>query len=153
MIQIFTRGRSLHVRLAAGSQETWEFSTGFGREGERGGFSAGAPGCPRRASTPPMPTTSAMTRTGDGFSSRSGRLVGDYEVTDALTLRGRALRAESNNEFDGTPDETDNVQQSVSGELEWMPVDTWRSRLSIGETVDDSDSRDSRPATRLHHPA
>ncbi len=142
VIQIFTRRDRSHARLAVGNRDTWEFGAGLAREGERGGFAVSASG----QSTDGFDATDERSFSHDpdrdGYDSRSGNVTGHYQVTDTLTLRGRALRVDGENEFDSTSTAADETQQVVSGEAEWQPAQSWRSRLSVGSTLDDLDSRD-----------
>ncbi|AXY40959.1 TonB-dependent receptor [Halomonas sp. JS92-SW72] len=80
-----------------------------------------------------------------GYDNTSGLVRLSHAFESGAEVGALALRARGNTEFDsfGAPAETDFVQQ-VSGVYGEIPVsDTWRSRLTLSEARDESDTLDA----------
>lgn len=79
----------------------------------------------------------------DGYRNRSLNLRGGVQLTDALSLEGHALRAQADNEYDGSifgGNEAENLQQVAGGKLTFAPSDGFRLTVQAGRSDDNSDS-------------
>lgn len=77
----------------------------------------------------------------DGYRNRSLSLRGGFDATDALSFEGHALRAEGENEYDGSfVNYSEVVQQVIGGKATWRPSEAVRLQLSAGRNRDSSDN-------------
>lgn len=79
----------------------------------------------------------------DGYNNRSFSGQFGYRFANGLKLRVNALRATGENEYDsawGPADlyDTDFLQQSLGGRLEYSPSDNWDIALAAGESRDET---------------
>ncbi|HST44453.1 MAG TPA: TonB-dependent vitamin B12 receptor [Luteimonas sp.] len=158
VIQIFTRRDSGAVtprfRVATGSNGLREGSAGVGGGVGRGWFGAdlayqrtdGIDACRGTSGNADAPFgagcfTDEPDR--DGYRNRSANLRGGVRMTDAWTLEATALRAESENEFDGSlfgGNEAENVQQAVGATLRHAGAGRVDLTLRAGRSDDKSDN-------------
>ncbi|MET1078953.1 MAG: TonB-dependent receptor [Pseudomonas sp.] len=165
VVQIFTRrssgeGLQPRLRLAGGSQGTWERSLGLSGGDERSRFSlAGS-----------LEDTQGIDRTDRSFASdqdhdayrnRALSLSASHRFDERLEVGLSALEQKGKSEFDnpfGRDDEafnsfpqipsSDFVQSSVAGYLDAQFNERWNSRLELGHAEDKVDSYDKLFAGR-----
>ncbi|MDZ7828053.1 MAG: TonB-dependent receptor [Halofilum sp. (in: g-proteobacteria)] len=144
VIQIFTRAsEGPRASIGFGSNEYGRFSAGYGRQGDRSGFSidvsaedtegfdARENDCLFCADEPDD----------DGFESANVSLRGRHEITNDVELSGSLLVADTENEFDGSFQNSGEQRQTVAtGKIDWRVTDRWDSKLSIGRSTDDTDN-------------
>ena len=150
VIQIFTRrnaGQFLpHFRLGGGSNGLREASGGFGGTGERGWFGTdmayqrtdGIDAC--RGSATLFQGCYADEPDRDGYRSLSLSLRGGYDLTDALSVEGTALRAEGENQYDGYYNYSETLQQVLGGKLRYAHSDRFDLAVSVGRADNRSDN-------------
>jgi vitamin B12 transporter len=155
VIQIFTRrdagAVSPRFAIGTGSHDTHEASAGVGGRVGRGWFGAdyawtqseGINAC--RGFFDPVTFNGAGCFTTepdrDGYERESVSLRAGVELADAWTLEAHALRAEAENEYDGSfTNYSEVVQQVVGGSATWAPNDTVSVKLTAGRNVDASDN-------------
>lgn len=156
VIQIFTHRDSGAIaprfRVATGSNGLREGSAGIGGGVGRGWFGAdvayqrtdGINACRGTAGNVDAPFgagcfTDEPDR--DGYRNRSVNLRGGVRMSDTWTLEATALRAESENEFDGSfQNEAENVQQAVGGALRYAGTGAVDLTFRAGRSYDKSDN-------------
>ncbi|MGY0634783.1 TonB-dependent vitamin B12 receptor [Luteimonas sp. A478] len=153
VIQIFTRRDSGAVtprfRAGIGSNSLREASAGIGGGNERGWF--GIDAAYQRTDGINSCRGSAELSTGcfadepdrDGYRNRSISARGGVNLGEALSLEANLLRAEAENEYDGTifgGNESDNLQQAMGATLTWTPSDQLQLTVQAGRSRDDSDN-------------
>lgn len=143
VIQVFTRADATHLEVGAGSQRTASISGGYGFRGERYRAGVTVSGFRTDGFDVTDEDNFAADPDRDGYRQRSVGFRGEYDVSDAFSVDGGLLRSEDTVEFDGTPDETDGVQQVARVGADWRLAPHWRVRLSGARSVDDQDSRDA----------
>lgn len=75
----------------------------------------------------------------DGYDRVSGSLRANYRFDSGLELGVNALRAEGDNQFDGSfTNQSDTVQQIYGATLDYSPAKIWNARLAVGRSVDES---------------
>jgi len=144
VIQIFTRqSDGPRASVGFGSNEYGRVSAGYGSQGDRSGFSidvsaedtegfdARENDCLFCADEPDD----------DGFESANVSLRGRHELTADVELSGSLLIADTENEFDGSFQNSTEQQQTVAaGTVDWTITSTWQSRLSVGRSTDESEN-------------
>ncbi len=145
VIQIFTRESSgPRASVSGGSNDYVRGSAGFGRNGDRGGFSVdasaketdGFDACDNDPNS-----TCGDEPDDDGFESRNFSLRGYRQLSSDLEVSGNLLLADTDTEFDGTSvNETEQQQTSGSLKLEWTATDFWQSQLLVGRSTDESEN-------------
>jgi vitamin B12 transporter len=171
VIQIFTRrdrgAITPRFRVGAGSHALRETSAGIGGGiGASGWFGAdlahaatdGINACRGTASAPGAPFGAGCfvdQPDRDGYRNRSISLRGGYDPSDTLSLQATALRADSDNEFDGGMfggNEAENVQQALGARLTYAPTRAAVLSLQLGRSDDKSDNyfADAAAGTRAH---
>ncbi|NUO78205.1 MAG: TonB-dependent vitamin B12 receptor [Lysobacter sp.] len=77
----------------------------------------------------------------DGYRNRSLSLRGGFDATDTLSFEGHALRAEGENEYDGSfVNYSEIVQQVIGAKATWRPSETVSLQVSAGRNRDESDN-------------
>lgn len=158
VIQIFTRdGQAGDTRVdtsaMTGSHDTTEITTAVsgGDDDTRMAFSA------KKLDTEGINARTDGYPDRDGYTNDSASLNFTQEFGDATTLSLNALRAEGTTEFDQCGSfpfsqdcTTDFVQQSVTSELETQVASFWSTKITAGQTLDESESRtNGMPAGRF----
>lgn len=152
VIQVFTRreqqGFAPRLHVGGGSNDTIEYGTGFGGRSGRGWFGAdysfrktqGINAC-RGAGFPVFAGCFTDEPDRDGYENHALSLRGGIEFNEQWTLEGHALRAEGQNDYDGSfVNYSETVQQVIGGKLAWKPSETVNVQLSAGRNVDSSDN-------------
>lgn len=153
VIQIFTRkgddqGLAPYVRLAAGSDSTYQRSLGLSGGDERTRFHLGAA----------LDETAGIDATRDGFGAngdddayrnRSLSLSLSHRFDDSLQIGFNLLdqrgQVEYDDVFSGSLPTTDYLLSSVSGFIDAQLSDSWSSRLELGHSEDKRDSGNDQP--------
>lgn len=151
VIQVFTRrdrgAVAPRVSVTVGSHGDREASAGVGGRIGRGWFGAdaayqrtdGINACNGSSTLFAGCFTEEPDR--DGYRNRSLSLRGGFDATDALSFEGHALRAEGENEYDGSfVNYSEVVQQVIGGKATWRPSETVRLQFSAGRNRDESDN-------------
>ncbi len=151
VIQIFTRrdrgAITPRFRVGIGSNSLREASAGIGGGGARGWF--GADVAYQRTDGINACSGSGTLFRGcfvdepdrDGYRNASVSLRGGVDISDSLKLEATALRAESDNEFDGSRfggNEAENVQQATGGKLAWAAAPAIDLTVQAGRAYDRS---------------
>lgn len=152
VIQVFTRreqqGFAPRLHVGGGSNDTIEYGTGFGGRSGRGWFGAdysfrktqGINAC-RGAGFPVFAGCFTDEPDRDGYENHALSLRGGIEFNEQWTLEGHALRAEGQNDYDGSfVNYSETVQQVIGGKLAWKPSEAVNVQLSAGRNVDSSDN-------------
>ena len=153
VIQIFTRkgddqGLAPYVRLAAGSDSTYQRSLGLSGGDERTRFHLGAA----------LDETAGIDATRDGFGAngdddayrnRSLSLSLSHRFDDSLQIGFNLLdqrgQVEYDDVFSGSLPTTDYLLSSASGFIDAQFSDSWSSRLELGHSEDKRDSGNDQP--------
>ena len=153
VIQIFTRkgddqGLAPYVRLAAGSDSTYQRSLGLSGGDERTRFHLGAA----------LDETAGIDATRDGFGAngdddayrnRSLSLSLSHRFEDSLQIGFNLLdqrgQVEYDDVFSGSLPTTDYLLSSASGFIDAQFSDSWSSRLELGHSEDKRDSGNDQP--------
>ena len=153
VIQIFTRRDrgAITPRFSAGigSNALREASAGIGGGGARGWFGVdaayqrtdGINAC--RGSAELFAGCFADEPDRDGYRNRSLSARGGVSLGETVTLEGNLLRAEAENEYDGTifgGNESDNLQEALGATLSWAPSSQVQLTLQAGRSRDESDN-------------
>jgi vitamin B12 transporter len=149
---VFTRrdagGVTPRVSFGGGSHDAYEASVGAGGRVGRGWFGAdyawtrseGINAC-NGLDVPPFGGCFANQPDRDGYERDSLSLRGGIDLADAWTLEAHALRAEAENEYDGSfVNRSEVIQQVVGGRVTWTPSDSASVMLSAGRNRDASDN-------------
>lgn len=78
----------------------------------------------------------------DGYERTTGSMRVGYRFENGLKFKAHALRAEGENEFDGSKfagDESDTLQQLYGVSVGGRPVDPWFMELSVNRSRDESE--------------
>lgn len=153
VIQIFTRkgddqGLAPYVRLAAGSDSTYQRSLGLSGGDQRTRFHLGAA----------LDETAGIDATRDGFGAngdddayrnRSLSLSLSHRFDDSLQIGFNLLdqrgQVEYDDVFSGSLPTTDYLLSSASGFIDAQLSDSWSSRLELGHSEDKRDSGNDQP--------
>lgn len=153
VIQIFTRkgddqGLAPYVRLAAGSDSTYQRSLGLSGGDQRTRFHLGAA----------LDETAGIDATRDGFGAngdddayrnRSLSLSLSHRFDDSLQIGFNLLdqrgQVEYDDVFSGSLPTTDYLLSSASGFIDAQFSDSWSSRLELGHSEDKRDSGNDQP--------
>lgn len=163
VIQIFTRRDrgAVTPRFSAGigSNSLREASAGVGGGNERGWFGIdaayqktdGINSC--RGSAVLFAGCFADEPDRDGYRNRSVSARGGIALGETVSLEGNLLRAEAENEYDGTifgGNESDNLQEAIGATMTWTPSQAVQLTLQAGRSRDESDNffRDGDAAER-----
>lgn len=155
VIQVFTRrdagGIAPRFAFGAGSHDSYEASAGVGGRVGRGWFgadtawtqSAGIDAC--RGFFDPVTFNGGGCFTTepdrDGYERDSLSLRGGIELGDTWTLDAHALRAEAENEYDGSfVNRSEVIQQVIGGSATWTPGERASVKLSVGRNRDASNN-------------
>lgn len=153
VIQIFTRrdrgALTPRFRAGIGSDSLREASAGIGGGNERGWFGIDAAyqrtdgfnSC--RGSAELFAGCFADEPDRDGYRNRSISARGGVHLGETLSLEANLLRAEAENEYDGTifgGNESDNLQEAMGATLTWTPSDQLQLTMRAGRSRDDSDN-------------
>lgn len=153
VIQVFTRrdrgALAPRFRAGIGSNSLREASAGIGGGNERGWFGIdaayqrtdGINSC--RGSADLFAGCFADEPDRDGYRNRSISARGGVALGDTLSLEANLLRAEAENEYDGTVfggNESDNLQEAVGATLTWTPSDQLQLTARAGRSRDESDN-------------
>ncbi len=153
VIQIFTRkgddqGLAPYVRLAAGSDSTYQRSLGLSGGDQHTRFHLGAA----------LDETAGIDATRDGFGAngdddayrnRSLSLSLSHRFDDSLQIGFNLLdqrgQVEYDDVFSGSLPTTDYLLSSASGFIDAQLSDSWSSRLELGHSEDKRDSGSDQP--------
>lgn len=151
VIQIFTRrdrdAVAPRASVTVGSHGGREASAGIGGRIGRGWFGAdaayqrtdGINACDGSSTLFAGCFTEEPDR--DGYRNRSLSLRGGFDATDTLSFEGHVLRAEGENEYDGSfVNYSEIVQQVVGAKATWRPSEDVRLLVSAGRNRDESDN-------------
>ena len=123
--------REATVSLTGGGAQAW-FNAGL-THSRTDGFNA-CKGLPRVACFTNEPDN-------DGYRNTAVTLRGGYRFAPGSELDLHALRAQGDNEFDGTfQNQSESVQQVVGADYSHRFNDIWRVKLSAGQGRDESDN-------------
>ncbi|MEI2456764.1 TonB-dependent vitamin B12 receptor [Lysobacter firmicutimachus] len=152
VIQVFTRreqqGFAPRAHVGGGSNGAIEFGTGFGGRSGRGWFGAdysfrktqGIDAC-RGAGFPVFAGCFTDEPDRDGYESHALSLRGGIDLNEQWSIEGQALRAEGENDYDGSfVNYSETVQQVIGGKVRWRPSETVNVQLVAGRNVDSSDN-------------
>lgn len=144
VIQIFTRDSDApRASVNAGSHDYAGMSTGYGRQTDAGGFSIDfsaeeTDGFDARENDC---TFCADEPDDDGFESTNLSLRGHRMLAPDLEVSGNLLVADSENEFDGTAQNSGEQLQTVASvKLDWTVNEIWQSRVSLGRSSDETEN-------------
>lgn len=145
VIQIFTRrgkagaGIIPSFAIGGGTQGSGKFEAGLrGGVGRGGWYSAGL-SAQTTDGINARPTRSEPDR--DGFRSAAGSLSGGWSFANGAEISANWLRAQSQNEYDGSyTNKADNTQQVFGARASFAPLASWRVTLAAGESQDLSDN-------------
>lgn len=86
----------------------------------------------------------------DGFRNESLLARAGHHFGETLDIEVNALRTQGDVQFDGAfspfyfvPNESDFMQQALGANINFAPNKTWRSKVSIGESRDKTNNRQS----------
>ncbi|WPC04569.1 TonB-dependent receptor [Pseudomonas benzenivorans] len=151
VIQIFTRrgeaGLQPRVRLAAGTQQSFERSLGLSGGDDQTRFDLGA-SLDESAGFDRSNDARGRDADHDGLRRQALNLSLDHRFNDQLKGGFNLLDQRGETEYDdlfsfapGNPSERFSVS-SIAAHLEARLLDAWTSRLELGHTEDKSDNRD-----------
>ena len=160
VIQVFTRrgadaaGVRPRARIGAGSNGLREASVGVDLRGVRGGAGIdlahqstdGFNACTGFFNPATFAGAGCFIVPGthldrDGYRNNSATLRADFSPSEAWQFDARALRATGHNDYDGDyGDNSDIVQQLVSGSARWRPSQQVQVKLTLGRNADISDN-------------
>jgi vitamin B12 transporter len=155
VIQVFTRrdaGRPApRLAIGVGSQESYEASAGIGGRIGRGWFGADYSRTQSRGIDSCRGFFNPATFAGggcfdnepdrDGYQRDSISLRGGLQLAPAWTLDAQLLRAEADNEYDGSfVNRSEILQQVVGADLAWRVSPSANLRLGAGRNTDASDN-------------
>ncbi|MDH1265495.1 TonB-dependent receptor [Pseudomonas sp. GD03944] len=151
VIQIFTRrgseGLQPRLRLAAGTQQTFERSLGLSGGDERTRFDLGA-SLVEGAGFDRSQDSRGLDADHDGLRRKAFNLNLEHRFNDQLTAGLTLLDQRGESEYDdlfsfapGNPSERFSVS-SAAAHLEAQLSERWTSRLEIGHSEDKSENRD-----------
>ncbi|SFP67136.1 vitamin B12 transporter [Ectopseudomonas composti] len=151
VVQIFTRrgedGLQPRLRLAAGSQQTFERSLGLSGGDQRTRFDLGA-SLVERAGFDRSQDGRGYDNDHDGIRRKAFNLSLEHHFSDRLKGGLSLLEQRGESEYDdlfsfdpGNPSERFSVS-SIAGHLEAQLADGWSSRLELGHSEDKSENRD-----------
>ncbi len=145
VIQIFTRkGRKEtrgNVAAGVGSYGTSQISSGVsgGRNASR--YSVFASRFNTDGIDARQPISSLDEPDADGYTNNSLTARIDHRFDNGMTFNVHGFRAQGETEFDGNfQNRTDFVQESVGAELGFSPASTWKSKLNVGQSRDETDN-------------
>lgn len=149
VIQIFTRkgGGPLRPSFSAtgGTHDYYNTSAGVSGGGDNAWFNvyANALGTDGTNACRGSLTGGCFTNEpdNDGYRNVSGSVRGGYRFDKDTELDLHWLRAEGDNEFDGSfQNQSKTTQEAFGGTFRFAPNTAWRSSLSTGRTQDASDN-------------
>ena len=160
VIQIFSRrgadsaGVRARARIGAGSNGLREGSVGVDMRGVRGGAGVdlahqstdGINACTGFFNPVTFAGAGCFIVPGtnldrDGYRNNSATLRADFSPSEAWQFDARALRATAHNDYDGDyVDNSDIVQQLVTGRARWTPSQQVQFKLTLGRNSDISDN-------------
>jgi vitamin B12 transporter len=154
VIQIFTKkgGGPLTPRLSVGggSHGTQEYSAGLSGGGARGWYNLGASHLETQGINACDPRSASLfggcfvdEPDHDGYRNTGVSARAGYRLTEALSAEVHYLRAEGENEYDGSAfssNSADFVNDTLGARLDWQALPTWRMSLSGGRSRDLSDT-------------
>lgn len=151
VIQIFTRrpegAFAPHVSVGLGSFDTRRASAGVAGKQGNGWYSINAAhertdginAC-RGAGFPVFAGCFTDEPDRDGYENNSVSVQGGYKFGEAWDAEARVLRAEGQNEYDGSfSNQADVVQQVASARLRYAPSEKVAVTFNVGRSVDESD--------------
>lgn len=153
VIQIFTRdgrgtsGTRPYLQVGAGSDNTYEGQVGLSGSDDNSHYNLSVSG--RRTDGFDSCRSNAAGAGGcytdepddDGYDRVSGAFNYGYTFDNGVAWDVNFLRSEGSVEFDGTAqNSSDTVQQIIGTSLTWRPVAVWRTKLSYGNSRDESDN-------------
>ncbi|MCB1956907.1 MAG: TonB-dependent vitamin B12 receptor [Rhodocyclaceae bacterium] len=153
VVQIFTRrgadgGFRPHAHLGAGNHHAFEIGAGARSGTDRGWlavdastrYTSGENACNGRPS-PGGAGCFNFDFDHDGFRQNAASLSGGLALGDSGQVTAHWLETRGDNEFDGsTVNRAHTRQQSLGASAELRPAEGWRSRLSLGQSRDESDN-------------
>ena len=151
VIQIFTRTGSgtfkPYFSFGGGSYQTYNTSAGISGSGERARLSVNVNSIDSEGfnacTGSPFPNGGGCFTTEpdkDGYDNQSASLRTGYRFENGIELDAYALRAASENQFDGSfTNESQLLQQVLGGSLRYSPLDIWQMIFAAGQSRDESD--------------
>lgn len=160
VVQIFTRDATgpitPTISASVGSNATQKVSAGVSGRHDNSWFSVGI----SHEQSDGFDACAAESATGfgcitdepdnDGYRNESVSLRAGHAFDEIATIEFNGLRSEGDVHFDGgfspfyfVPNESDFVQQSLGLTLGYTPNELWKSTLTVGESRDESDNRQS----------
>lgn len=153
VIQIFTRkgddqGLAPYVRLAAGSDSTYQRSLGLSGGDQRTRFHLGA-ALDETAGIDATRDSFGANGDDDAYRNRSLSLSLSHRFDDSLQIGFNLLdqrgQVEYDDVFSGSLPTTDYLLSSASGFIDAQLSDGWSSRLELGHSEDKRDSGNDQP--------
>ena len=87
----------------------------------------------------------------DGYRNHAASLRLQHNYDNGVELDARIMHSQGYNEFDGTPNSANFVQQATGLTVAYPFNDLWYSSLTLGETRDDYDSLSNGVASSRYH--
>jgi vitamin B12 transporter len=150
VVQIFTKkgggSPTPFISVMGGSHDTHRETVGVTGGGEHGWFNASVSnfhthGINACRGQPAVGGCFTSEPDKDGYQNRSGSVRAGYRVSATTEVDFTWLRAEGENEFDGsTTNQSDTLQEVLSGKIAFTPATAWRSSLVLGRNRDEGDN-------------
>ncbi len=149
VIQIFTRKGggepAPYVEAGAGSYDTYQTAAGLSGGGARDWYNVSVANTNTRGFNACRGSLTAgcfvVEPDDDGYRNRSAVLRAGRRFDGGAEFDIHVLRAEGENQFDGSfVNESKTVQQVIGGKVGFSPADFWRATLVAGRNRDDSDN-------------
>ncbi|GAB3673118.1 TonB-dependent vitamin B12 receptor [Salinisphaera aquimarina] len=158
VIQIFTRdgsnvagsGPQPYFSAGAGTYHSYDGQAGVSGRTERGHYNLSISGentdgfdsCSGRPFGAPGGGAGCFADQADedGYARAAGSFNGGYRFDNGLTVNGHYLRADADNEYDGTTANQSDIIQEVYGvSLAGRLADPWTTTLELGRSRDSTD--------------
>lgn len=149
VIQIFTRKGaqtdkpSVTFDAGAGSYDTFNTSGTVSGKWQNSWYSLGASHLNSQGFNARRPTTGLFgvnEPDRDGYYNTGLNARVGHRFDNNAEIEAFFMRAEGKNEFDGTPNKTEFVNQMIGTSGSFDLLDNWRSTLRFGQTQDDADN-------------
>ncbi|MDZ7786766.1 MAG: TonB-dependent receptor [Halofilum sp. (in: g-proteobacteria)] len=144
VIQIFTRGgEGPHASAGIGSNDRRNGSAGYGIKSGGTSFSVNVAaeetdGIDARENDC---TFCADEPDDDGYENQSVNVRASQDISDAVTISGSLLAADSEVEYDGNfQNRTEGEQRVYAAQVDARPTDNWDARFQVSRSEDNSDN-------------